>query len=313
MTSVVRTCGLVKRFGRRVVALDGLDLRVEPGEIYGLLGRNGAGKTTAIRLILGMLRPAAGHAELFGARVGRADGVPWRRVGYLVEGPAAYPDLTARENLEVARRLQAVEDRGAPGAALERLGLRECADVQARALSAGNRQRLALAIALLHRPDLLVLDEPANGLDPAGVVEVRALLREQALERGGAVLLSSHILPEVDRLATRVGILHRGRLVEEWSAGELDRRRRRRLAVAVTGSDRLALAEAALRQAGFAPGRAAASGALLELWDARALEAPDEVARILCAAGAPPSRLAIEQEDLEPHFLRLTAGEAGER
>jgi ABC-2 type transport system ATP-binding protein len=302
---VVRTVGLSKRYPGGVLALDRADLSIERGEVYGFLGLNGAGKTTTIRMLLGMIAPTAGHAELFGRRV-RPDATGlWRRVGHLVEGATAYPGLTARENLEVGRRLEGVSDPKAVGRAIERLGLAEYAHRPARTLSSGNLQRLVLARALLHEPELLVLDEPANGLDPAGVIEVRELLRSLSRERGVTVLMSSHILAEVDRLATRVGIVHRGRMLEELPAEELERRRDRRLEV---GARDLPAAVAALKAAGYDPQPVKnAARPLLALREPAALSTPDEVARLLVDAGTPPTHLAVAQEDLEQHFMRLTA------
>jgi len=298
----IETTALTKRFGD-VLAVDGVDLSVERGEVYAFLGLNGAGKTTTIRMLLGMIRPTAGRVAVLGEPVGPAGRGPWGRVGHLVETPAAYPELTVRENLEVARRLLGLSDRGAVTRAIERLGLAGYADRRARTLSLGNFQRLSLARALLHEPELVVLDEPANGLDPAGVVEVRELLLSLARERGTTVFMSSHVLAEVDRLATRIGIIHAGRLIEEVDAEELERRRARSLVV--DARDRPA-ARAALEGAGF--GVALAADGALVLGEPRAIEAPDEVARLLVAAGVPPTRLAVEQEDLEAHFLRLTGG-----
>jgi ABC-2 type transport system ATP-binding protein len=296
--------GLTKRYGP-VVALDGVALRVERGEIYGFLGLNGAGKTTTIRLLLGMVRPSEGHAEIFGVRVGPQESTLWRRVGCLVESATAYPELTVRENLEIARRLLHLEDRHAVDRVTERLGLREYAERRAGTLSLGNLQRLGLARALLHEPELLVLDEPANGLDPAGVVEVRDLLRALSQERGVTVFMSSHILTEVDRLATRIGVVHRGRMLEELSADELDRRRSRRLVVCVRDPERaVALLQGAGHGAAFAGD---ASRPRLELTGDRAIERPDEIATLLVAGGVPPLHLAVEQEDIEDYFLRLTA------
>jgi ABC-2 type transport system ATP-binding protein len=251
----VATSGLSKRYGA-VLAVDRVDLRVARGEIYALLGLNGAGKSTTIRMLLGMIAPTAGHAELFGQRVRAAAGGLWRRVGHLVESATAYPELTVRENLEVARRLQGEPDRNAVGRELERLALGPYAGRRAETLSLGNLQRLALARALLHGPELLVLDEPANGLDPAGVIEIRELLRALARDRGVTVFLSSHILAEVDRLATRIGIVHRGRLLEELDRAALARHRDERLEVAARHPD---VAEQALRAAGFRPARRGAA------------------------------------------------------
>jgi ABC-2 type transport system ATP-binding protein len=219
----------------------------------------------------------------------------------MVETPAAYPELTVRENLDVARRLHGAPEAAAPRA-IERFGLTAYAHRRAGTLSTGNLQRLGLARALLHEPELVILDEPTNGLDPAGVVEIRALLAALARERGVTVFVSSHLLAEVDRLATRIGIIHRGRLIEELAVAELDQRRARWLEV--DARDRPA-AGAALQAAGYTLAEAGERGGFV-LRDARAVAAPEEVVRLLVAAGTPPIRLGVEQEDLEQHFLRLT-------
>jgi len=302
---VILADGLTKRYGDLTAVRD-VSLRVRPGDIYGLLGLNGAGKTTMIRILLGMVRPTAGSVALFGTRV-RPGRLPvWGRVGYLVETPAAYPELTVRENLELAYRLHRLTRPAAVPEVIERLALGPYADRRAGALSLGNAQRLGLAKALIHAPDLLILDEPANGLDPAGVVEIRTLLHELARDRGVTVFWSSHILAEVSRLATRIGIIHNGRLIEELDAAELTRRERPRLVV--TARDP-AGALVALRAAGFDPGGTVThdggpDGALILTGEA-ALRRPDDVATALVAAGHPPTGLTMAHDDLESHFLRL--------
>jgi ABC-2 type transport system ATP-binding protein len=300
----VATHDLTKRYRGGVLAVDGVDIRVARGEIYAFLGLNGAGKSTTIRMLLGMIRPTAGTAELFGEQVRPTAASLWRRVGYLVETAVAYPELTVRENLDVARRLAGVADRHVVDAAIEHLALAPYADRRAGVLSLGNLQRLALARALLAAPELLILDEPANGLDPAGVIEIRELLRELAVEQGVTVFMSSHILAEVDVLATRIGIVHQGRLIEELDSEALERHRDRRLELRTRNDD---AALAALRNAGFASERVEGEDRLIVLRDARALDAPDEIARLLVAADAAPIHLAIARESLEDHFMRLTA------
>jgi len=301
MTLAVETIGLSKSYGP-VRAVESVSLRVGRGEIYGFIGRNGAGKTTTIRALLGMIRPSAGSVRMLGEAVGPHGRGPWRRVGHLVEEPSAYPELTVRENLEIASRLQGLEGSAATSRAIERLGLGPYADRKAGVLSSGNLKRLGLARALLHAPELLVLDEPANGLDPAGVVEIRELLAGLVREQGVTVFMSSHILTEVDRLATRIGIIHQGSLIEEIEAGTLEELRSPRLEVEVRDLD---TAQRALAGAGF---EAIAHDGALILTQAEAIAAPDRVATILVNAGAAPTRLAIQQEDLEAHFLRLTGG-----
>ncbi len=299
MKFAIETNGLSK-FYPHVRAVDSVDLRVKPGEIYGFIGLNGAGKTTTIRALLGMIRPSAGSVHVLGQPVGPNGRGPWRQVGHLVEAPAAYPELTVRENLEIARRLHGIPDKNATTRVVELLALAAYADRKAGVLSTGNLQRLGLARALLHEPELLILDEPANGLDPAGVVEIRQLLASLAREEGVTVFMSSHILTEVDRLATRIGIIHKGRLIEEFDAAKLEALRSHRLEIRARDLD---AAQRALAKAGFA---AKANGSTIVLNDTRAVDAPEEVATLLVNAGTPPPRLAVEQEDLEAYFLRLT-------
>ena len=291
--------GLTKQY-RDVLAVDELTLRVTPGEIYALLGLNGAGKTTTIRMLLGLLRPTRGRVRLFGEQVEPGRNAVWARVGYLVETPSAYPELTVTENLQVLARLRGLRDEKAVTGVIARLGLQPHARHRAQTLSLGNKQRLGLAKALLHRPGLLILDEPANGLDPAGVAEIRGLLHDLAHRDGVTILLSSHILTEVARLADRVGVLDRGRLSWEGSTADLTAQARPRLRIAVRDRAR---AVAALRAAGH-PAAEDDDGGLTLTGD-HALRHPDEIATRLVTAGCPPTRLVVEQDDLETCFLRL--------
>jgi ABC-2 type transport system ATP-binding protein len=305
MSLTIETNQLTKRYGD-VLAVDAVSLRVKAGEIYGFLGLNGAGKTTTIRALLGMIRPSAGYVNILGQAVGPSGQGPWRKVGHLVETPSAYPELTVRENLEIARHLHGISDSAATSRVMDRLGIGRYAERQAGTLSMGNLQRLGLARALLHEPELLILDEPANGLDPAGVVEIRELLEMLAREKGATIFMSSHILTEVDRLVTRIGIIHRGRLIEELDTDRLEQLRTRRLAVQSRDLDS---AQASLREAGY---RIALNDSTILIDDVHAIERPDEVARLLVNAGTPPTHLSVEQEDLEHYFLRLTSDTAGE-
>ncbi len=305
MGDVLQTDRLTKSFGP-VRAVEGLSLSVRKGEIYGFLGLNGAGKTTTIRLLLGMLRPTSGAAFLMGRKVDPGDTGLWRRVGYLVEVPYSYPDLTVRENLEVVRRLRLLDGEDVVEGIIDRLKLGPYRERKARNLSSGNAQRLGLAKALLHDPQILILDEPSNGLDPAGIVEIRELLRDLALNRGVTVFISSHILGEIARLATRIGIIHAGRLIREVDAYRLDLHRRRRLLVDALDPQ---AARSALEKGGHAVGRTA--DGTLELTDGPAIEHPEQVSSLLVRAGCPPTLLRVEVEDLETYFLRTIGSNGG--
>jgi ABC-2 type transport system ATP-binding protein len=301
MEFAIETNGLSKFYGD-VRAVDSVDLRVRPGEIYGFLGLNGAGKTTTIRALLGMIRPSQGNVRVLGQAVGPNGRGPWGRVGHLVESPSAYPELSVRENLDIGRRLHQIADPDAVSRSIDLLGLVPYADRKAGTLSMGNLQRLGLARALLHEPELLILDEPANGLDPAGVVEIRGLLASLARQRGVTIFMSSHILTEVDRLATRIGIIHRGQLIEELDTEALEALRSRRLEIRARD---LGAARVCLQRAGY---QVTVKEETILVEDPYAVECPDEIAGLMVHAGIPPTRLAVEQQDLEDHFLYLTGG-----
>jgi ABC-2 type transport system ATP-binding protein len=305
MSLAIETVELSKHYGD-VLAVDHLSLQVAEGEIYAFLGLNGAGKTTTIRMLLGMIKPTTGYANVLQTRVRLGSRAPWGAVGYLVEIPHAYPELTVLENLKVARRLHPGTPPQAVGQMIERLGLAEYASRRAGDLSQGNAQRLGLAKALLHNPRLLFLDEPANGLDPAGIVEMRALLLELAHQQGVTVFMSSHILAEVSRLAGRIGIIHQGRLLQELDTAELERNRRKRLLLRARD---LEAARRVLTAAGK-PAQILPDGAI-ELKDAPSVARPEDVNSLLVRAGAPPTQLLVEEEDLEGYFLRLVGMDGG--
>jgi ABC-2 type transport system ATP-binding protein len=299
MSWVIETDNLGKNYGR-VKAVEHLSLRVAEGEIYAFLGLNGAGKTTTIRLLLGMIKPSNGYAQVFGTRVRLGSTIPWASVGYMVEDPRAYAELTVYENLEAARRLHPGTPSQAVSQVIDRLDLGAYTHRKAGTLSHGNAQRLGLAKAMLHNPQLLILDEPANGLDPAGIVEIRQLLHDWTGRQGGTVFMSSHILAEVSRLANRIGIIHQGHLLQEMDIAELERNRRRRLLVDVAD------APAAL-QLLSASGQPAnhLQGGTLELLSPYAISHPAEINRLLVDAAIFPSRLVVDEEELEHYFLRL--------
>jgi len=307
MNWIIETEDLSKRYGD-VKAVDNLSLRVAEGEIYTFLGLNGAGKTTTIRMLLGMIKPSRGSATVLGKRIHLGSREPWAGVGYLVETPHAYPELTVRENLEAARRLHPGTDRQAVNQAIERLGLGAYAERRAGVLSLGNVQRLGLAKALLHHPKLILLDEPANGLDPAGIVEIRELLLELTRQEGLTVFMSSHILAEVARLADRIGIIHAGKLLREMDIAGLENERRKRLLVRARNNE---AARLALSAAGY-PCESLANG-LLYLEQPAALARPDDIASLLVQAGSAPTELLVEEEELEDYFLRLVGADGDQK
>jgi ABC-2 type transport system ATP-binding protein len=306
MNLIIETENLSKHYGD-VKAVQNLSLRVAEGEIYAFLGLNGAGKTTTIRMLLGMVRPNRGSATVLGTRVYLGRREPWDRVGYLVEAPRAYPELTVTENLEAARRLHPGAPPAAVGQMIDRLGLAQYAHRRAGTLSQGNAQRLGLAKALLHNPKLIFLDEPANGLDPAGIVEIRELLLDLTRQQGVTVFMSSHILAEVSRLAHRIGIIHNGRLLQELNVSDLEQNRRRRLLVRVRNTEAAQRSLAAIGK----PAEVLPDGAL-ELKDGGSIACPDEIASLLVAAGTPPLQLLVEEEELEAYFLRLVGMDGGQ-
>ena len=299
----ISASGLTRRYGS-FTAVDNVSLTIQKGEIYGFLGLNGAGKTTTIRMLLGMIKPGAGSVALFGERVSPDSLNIWQKVGYMVETTHHYPDLSVRENLEIFRRLRRIADRNAVDTIIVELGLTQHADKRAKNLSLGNSQRLGLAKALIHHPDLLILDEPANSLDPAGIVEVRNLLKDLAEKQGVTIFISSHILSEIARLATRIGVVHQGRLVKELYASELEALEEPRLAVDVPDT---ALAISEMGKAGFTA-KIVGSNTLVSS-DKNAVAHPDRIATLLVKAGLPPTRLVVERGDLESYFLKLVGAD----
>jgi ABC-2 type transport system ATP-binding protein len=203
-------------------AVDDVSLAVNRGEIYGFVGLNGAGKSTTIHMMLSLLKPTSGSVYLLGRRVDFGSCELWEKVGFLEEA-SCYPGLTVEENLDIARRMQRLGDKQCITRVIQKLSLNAHRNKKAKHLSMGNRQRLGLAKAMLHNPEILVLDEPINGLDPAGVMEIREILLDLSKNHGVTVFLSSHLLEELAKLADRIGIIHEGKLVREVTMAELDK------------------------------------------------------------------------------------------
>lgn len=218
---ILKTNELTKRY-KKDYALKHVSMTVKKGEIYGLIGQNGAGKSTMLRLVTGLAFPTNGSIELFGNENRKELPYALKRIGAMIEQPAIYPNMTAVENLEVHRLQKGIPGKECIAKTLQIVGLSHTAKKKAKNFSLGMKQRLGIAIALLSDPELLILDEPTNGLDPMGIVEIRELIKTLNREKGITVLISSHILSELSQLATKFGIIHKGKLLEELSSDELN-------------------------------------------------------------------------------------------
>jgi ABC-2 type transport system ATP-binding protein len=291
---VIETRALTKRYGDAIVAVDDLDLRVRRGEVYGFLGPNGAGKTTTLRMLLGLVRPTSGHATVLGAPPGSPRGLA--RVGALVEAPAFYPFLSGRDNLRVLARHAGVnEDR--VEAVLAEVRLSERADDRSATYSLGMKQRLGVATALLKDPELLILDEPTNGLDPAGMAEMRQFMRSLG-EGGRTLVLSSHLMGEIEQVSDRVGVIRDGSLVAEGTVEELRGRAGLRV--------RAAPLQEAARLLGALPTveRVTSVDDLLDV--AVDTDQAPVINRALVEAGIAVSEIYPQKASLEDVFLELT-------
>lgn len=302
---VIRTRGLTKRFRGGQLAVDGLDLTVPRGSVFGFLGPNGSGKTTTIRMLMGLIAPTAGTATVLGEPMPQSVGSVLPRVGALIEGPALYGFLSGRDNLA---RFDAADPTADPRTrqrrvteALERVGLTAAAGKKARAYSLGMKQRLGLASALLQPRELLVLDEPTNGLDPQGMREIRALVREVAAE-GTTVFLSSHLLDEIEQVCTHAAVMSRGRLVVQGTVAELAARAQGRLVVRTPDVAKAAEVLAAHGVAGVQPGDGQVEG--------EPAGPAEDVLPALCAAlvaaGVRVHGFGVERGTLEDAFVALT-------
>ncbi|MFA5972948.1 MAG: ABC transporter ATP-binding protein [Lentimicrobiaceae bacterium] len=305
MDDVIRTENLSKNYSD-VHAVSDVSLNVRKGEIYGFLGLNGAGKTTTIRMLLGMIRPTSGASYIKGNRVYADNTAIWKHIGSLVEIPYSYPDLTVRENLDIIRRLRFIADKKSIDKVIDKFQLNQYADKKAKNLSLGNAQRLGLAKALIHNPEILILDEPTNGLDPAGIFEIREMLSDMANNQGVTIFISSHILGEISRFATRIGIIHEGKLVQEVDANQLDTYSRERLLIK---SNDLIAARSILNSNGYSVTET--NEGILELSEEKAISKPDTIATILVNAACPPTLLQVQEEDLESYFLRAIYKDGG--
>ncbi|MCY3802085.1 MAG: ABC transporter ATP-binding protein [Chloroflexi bacterium] len=299
---VVRLEGLTKRFGS-LTAVDQLDLEVIPGEVFGFLGPNGAGKSTTIGMMLGLIEPTAGSVEMFGMDASRHRSDVLRRVGAIIEAPAFYPYLSGRDNLRVVARYSGGGHESQIDEVLELVGLGGREKDKIKHYSTGMKQRLGLASVLLGEPDLIVLDEPTAGLDPAGTHEFRELIRATATESGRTVFMSSHLLSEVQQTCDRVAIINRGRTVLQESLEDL-LHRVGGVYFEVDDSER---AETALTAAGVA---ASVGNEPNTVWAEVGRERIGELNSLLVGAGLVVSGSGVRSSDLESVFLEVTGNGA---
>lgn len=289
---------LTKNFGD-YHAVSNLSLEVNGGEIFGFLGLNGAGKSTTIKMMLSLLKPSSGSIYMLGNKVNSGTHKLWEQVGYL-EDATYYPGLTVIENLDIARRMQMISDRQSITRVIQKLGLESHKNKKAKNLSLGNKQRLGLAKAMIHNPKILILDEPINGLDPAGVVEIRKMLMDLSKNFGVTVFISSHQLEELSKLVDRIGIIQEGRLIQEINMSHLEQSLQKHLVL--DGRDKNAM-EQILTEHGYLFERS--TDGLQLLLEGPATESPEQLAELLVRFGQPPTQLNIVTEDLEGYFLRM--------
>lgn len=302
MECILRTENLSKYYKSKK-AVDGVSLHVEKGDIYGFLGQNGAGKTTTIRMVMGLIKPTGGQVYLFGEKVVPGRYSHYGRIGSVIETAGFYPNLTAAENLDIHRRLMGISNKSYLEEALELTGITEVRNKQVKGFSLGMKQRLGISRALLHKPELLILDEPTNGLDPVGIKEIRKLIIDLAMKRKITVLVSSHILSEIQLMASKIGIIHEGRLLEEIDYAELKKKSRNYIEIK-TPEDKKAcfLIENNL---GISDYKIVEQGVI------RIYERLSESAsfnRVLQENGLEISQISVMNDTLEDYFLQLTGG-----
>lgn len=298
--TIVKTSHLSYSFRNGVKTLDDVNLEVPAGSIYGFLGPNGAGKTTTLRLLLGLLKNQAGELEVFGKPFTAHRLEILKRLGSLIEQPSLYLHLTAKENLEIYRLIYNVS-KVRVDEVLKLVGLESTGSKKAKQFSLGMRQRLSIAIALLHQPELLILDEPTNGLDPNGIIEIRELVKKLNKEYGTTVIVSSHILIEVEKMATHVGIIHKGGLLFQGSLQELQQMKSRQSVLEIETND-----NGRALQILSAKYRVQESESLLSLPYGGKQETA-EINQLLVKGGVEVYSLHAKQNDLEQLFIEITS------
>lgn len=301
MEYVIKTEGLTKKFGKET-AVDRLDMKIRKGEIYGFLGPNGAGKSTTIRMLLGLMKPDSGMVRVFNKDLKKERIHILKRVGSLVENPSYYPHLTAYENLEALRKILRVSE-ARIHEVLEIVRLSDVAHKKVKGFSLGMKQRLGIAVSMLHQPELLILDEPTNGLDPSGIIEIRNLIQRLPEEYGMTILISSHLLSEIDQIATTVGVISKGKMIFQDSIHAMRKLSRQTIILKVNDGKR---AEHILQGKGIHANYQDSMLLLSKLSDQKVAE----IVRMLVQNGLAIYRVEEKQSSLEDIFLQMTREEA---
>ena len=297
---LLRTSGLTKKYGRHK-AVDHVNIHIKKGAIYGFIGRNGAGKTTCLRMISGLAKPTEGEITLFGYQ-GKELKEVRSRIGCLIEAPGLYGNMTAYENLKIKCRLFGISKPGYIEEILETVGLKDVGKKKTKHFSLGMKQRLGIGLALVGEPDLLVLDEPINGLDPQGIAEVRDTIQSLCDQRNMTVLISSHILEELSKIATDYGIIHNGVLLQELTRDELMKRCSERIEITLECPE---AAIPVLDRMGFTSYQVTDKHHIHVF---ERLNESDVLNMALARAGVPVRGIAVTSEELENYFLNLTGG-----
>jgi bacitracin transport system ATP-binding protein len=299
---ILETSGLTKQYSTQLAVSD-LNIHIKKSEVYGLLGRNGAGKTTAIRMITGLLQPTKGEVKLFGDRMIVPTKKCFNRIGALIESPAFYENLTARDNLKIISDLRGKQSKDSINKALALVNLENENKKKVKQFSLGMKQRLGIAMALMHEPEFIILDEPTNGLDPVGIQQIRMLIKNLSREKGVTVLISSHILSEIEQMADTIGIIDHGRLLEELSMNEIKRRNRHYVKMTVSDIGRaVPVLEKELNITDFE----SISEREIKIYQIDLNF--EEVNRRLNNAGVGVSEISLNKGNLEEYFLKLTGG-----
>ena len=299
---ILKTYNITKKYGNQV-AVNNVNMTIRKGEIYGFIGQNGAGKTTLIRLITGLIHKSGGEIELLGASGENELNKARTKVGSLIETPSFYTNMTARENLEVSRLVRNIPGKKCIDEVLELVGLKDVEKKKVKNFSLGMRQRLGIANALMGNPKLLILDEPINGLDPMGIVEIRELLKKINKEKDMTILISSHILSELSELATTYGIISNGKLIEEITAEELAEKCRQYIDLKVDDTSRaVTLLE---RELGISDYEVLEDKKIKVFSN---LENVGEVNSILSKSGVIVQSISIKGENLEEYFMNKIGG-----